>query len=78
METTRVDGVKAPLHNGTPSYYRDRHLVGVVHRGHGATCVVSRFWRRLRRARSAAVLFGASPAWEGSVAASSLLYGLLV
>ena len=36
-------------------------------------CVVSRFWRRLRRARSAAVLFGASPPWERSVARRSLL-----
>ena len=36
--TSRIEGVKASPHDGTPRQHRHGHLVGLVHRGHVATC----------------------------------------
>ena len=46
--------MKASPHDGTPRYYRDGHLVGLVHRGHVATCEKKLFLA----ARSTAASFG--------------------
>ena len=58
LETTRVDGVKVSLHNGTPRQHRHGHLVGLVHRGHVAACVCLRFLAVLGCARRTGASFG--------------------
>ena len=66
--TSRIEGVKASPHDGTPRQHRHGHLVGLVHRGHVATCEKKLFLagRAARRRRLAASREACAPPRVGS------------
>jgi hypothetical protein len=67
LETSRIEGVKASPHDGTPRQHRHGHLVGLVQRGHVATCEKKLFLaaRAARRRRLAASRDACAPSPRG-------------